>query len=212
MAVVGLFDIFKAVFALIIIKAIFGTTPYYEAALIFGSSGIIVGHIHSLLIWLHKKEWHGGKGGAPLGGVVFFLSWQSFFVLYVILMPIIQLSKKLWKNRSLYDNFLPNAIIGVFIPLMIFYFTGKPLYVFLILFLLGIIIFSERKKVGDIFFPQSDNHNSVVRIFFIFGLVKAITISIKKKLKIHSKNDPNRVKIPLTRMPSNQTDHSNTKT
>jgi len=178
MVLVGLFDIFKATFGLFIIRAFFGSTPYYEAALIVGSCGIIIGHIHSLLIWLHKKEWHGGKGGAPLGGVVLYLSWESFFVLYLILMPIIQLGKKIGKKQSLYDNFIPNAIIGLFIPFVIFYFTAKPLYVFLILVLLGIIIFSERKKVRNILFPQTDDKNSIFRIFLILGLIKALTKSI----------------------------------
>jgi hypothetical protein len=63
-----------------------------------------------------------------------------------------------------------------------------------------------------IFFLQSDNQNSVFRILGIFGLIKAFTILIKKKLKIHSKEDPNRVKISFARISSNQTSHSNTKT
>lgn len=211
MVLVGLFDIFKAIFGLFLIKSFFGTTNYFEAVLIAGSCGIIIGHIHSILIWLHKKEWHGGKGGAPLGGVVLYLSWESFLILYLILMPIIQLSK-IGKKQSLYDNFIPNAIIGFFIPFIIFYFTGKLLYVLLILFLLGIIIFSERKKVKNIFLPQTDKNNSTFRIFLILGLIKALTISIKKKLKIRSNNDPNRVKIPLACVPTNKTGHSNTKT
>ncbi|MFX1506194.1 MAG: glycerol-3-phosphate acyltransferase [Promethearchaeota archaeon] len=212
MGLVGLFDILKATIALFIIKIFFEITPYYDAALIFGSCGIIFGHIKSLLIWLHKKEWHGGKGGAPLGGVVLFLSWESFFVLYVILMPIIQLGKKIGKEKSLYDNFIPNAIIGFFIPFVIFYFTGKALYLFIIILLLGIIVYSEREKVKDIIFPQSDNKNFVFRISFIFGSIQALTMSIKKKLKIHSKEDPNGIKIPLAHTSSYQTSQNNTKT
>ncbi|MFX0123183.1 MAG: glycerol-3-phosphate acyltransferase [Candidatus Hodarchaeota archaeon] len=190
---VGLFDIFKATFTLVIIRFFFESSPFYEAALIFGSCGIIVGHIHSLLIWLHKKEWHGGKGGAPLGGVVLFLSWESFLVLYMLLMPFIQLGKKIMKKQSLYDNFIPNAIIGFFIPFVIFYFTRKPLYVFLILLILGIIVYSERKKVRSILFPKSD---------------KIISGS---KIKIQSVDDPNGIKIPLAHISSDEAIHSSPK-
>lgn len=160
MIIVGLFDIFKAAVALFIIKIYFEPSPYYEAAIILGSCGIITGHIHSFLIWLHKKEWHGGKGGAPLGGVVLFLSWESFLFLYVILMPLIQIGKILTKKQSLFENFMPNAIVGFFIPFIVLYLTGKPLYVFLILLLQGIIVYSEREKIKSILFPNADVSNS----------------------------------------------------
>ncbi len=212
MIFVGLFDIFKAAFALFIIRIFFESSPYYEAAIILGSFGIIAGHIHSLLIWLHKKEWHGGKGGAPLGGVVLFLSWESFLVLYTFLMPLIQLGKKLKKKQSTYDNFIPNAIVGFFIPFVVLYLTGNLLYVFLILLLLGIIVYSEREKVKSILFPNLDDKDSISRIFLILGLIRAIKKSIIKKLKIHSKSDPNSIKIPLTHLSSDQATHSNTKT
>ncbi|MFX1282697.1 MAG: glycerol-3-phosphate acyltransferase [Promethearchaeota archaeon] len=161
MILVGLFDIFKAAFALFVITFFFGSSPCYGATIILSSCGIIIGHTHSLLIYLHKREWCGGKGGAPLGGVIFFLSWESFLILYFFLMPLIQLGKRLWKKQSIYENFIPNAIVGFFTPFVVLYLTGNPLYVFLILLLLGIIVYSEREKVKSILFPNSDDKDSI---------------------------------------------------
>ncbi|MFW9904630.1 MAG: DegV family protein [Candidatus Thorarchaeota archaeon] len=106
------------------------------------------------------------------------------------------LIKKNNKAKSLYDNFILNAIIGFFLPFVIFYFTGNVLYIFIISLLFRIIVYSERENNIFFIFPQSACQNLGFRILFISGLIKTYTMSTKKKLKIHSKEDPNEIKIP----------------
>ncbi len=149
----GLFDILKATITLGILNYIFNYqffSPYFDVLLITGSLGVVLGHVNSLWIWLEKHDWHGGKGGAPLGGILLFLSLESFIVLYIVLMLFLQLLKRLILKRKLYDNFSTNAIIACLSPFVILWFTGKITYFILVLLIIGIIILFEREKIASI--------------------------------------------------------------
>lgn len=153
MVIFGLFDILKATITLIIISFSFQymfQSPYYEVLLITGSFGVLLGHVKSLWIWLEKHSWHGGKGGAPLGGILLFLSLESFIILYVVLMVFLQLLKWLLLKGKLYDNLSTNAIIVLLSPFVILWCTGNIMYFILILLINSTIIFFEREKIASI--------------------------------------------------------------
>ncbi|MFW9996118.1 MAG: glycerol-3-phosphate acyltransferase [Candidatus Odinarchaeota archaeon] len=153
MIITGLFDIFKGTIALIVILFMFKTrdSPYLEVILITGSCGVMLGHIYSLWMRLLTKEWQGGRGAAPFGGIILFISWESFIILYIVLMVILLLVKKyLIAKKTIYDNLLTNAIVFVFTPFVVFHFTGNILYIAWILLLVVIMAFGERKKLLEI--------------------------------------------------------------
>ncbi|MFX1548348.1 MAG: glycerol-3-phosphate acyltransferase [Promethearchaeota archaeon] len=153
MVVVGLFDILKATITLTILHFFFNhlvPSPHYEVLLITGSLGIVLGHIKSLWIWLEKHDWYGGKGGAPFGGILLFLSLESFIILYVVLMVFLQLLKLFILKGGSYDNFSTNVIVVLLSPFVILWFTGKILYFILVLLIIGTIIFFEREKIASV--------------------------------------------------------------
>ncbi|MFX0184902.1 MAG: glycerol-3-phosphate acyltransferase [Candidatus Hodarchaeota archaeon] len=150
MVIFGLFDIFKATLTLGIMWFFFNylfSSPYYEVLLITGSLGIIMGHIKSFWLWLEKYEWHGGKGGAPFGGIILFLSLESFIILYIVIMVVLQLVKRFILKGKFYDNFSTNAIVVLLSPIVVFWFTGNFMNFTLVLLAIGIIIFFEREKI-----------------------------------------------------------------
>jgi glycerol-3-phosphate acyltransferase PlsY len=150
MILIGLFDIIKATLTLMILYYFFNylfPSTFYEVLLITGSLGVVLGHIKSLWIWLEKHDWHGGKGGAPFGGILLFLSVQSFIILYIVLMIFLQLLKRFILKGKLYDNFSTNAIVVLFSPIIILWFTGNLMYFVLVLLIIGTIIYFEREKV-----------------------------------------------------------------
>lgn len=149
----GIFDILKAYTALVLIYTVFGLwlkVNYLEIMLASGSIGILIGHIKSIWIWIEKHQWHGGKGGAPLGGILLFYSWQTFLFLYIGLMTLMQIIKKIIAKEKTYENFITNSVVFVCIPPIIFLFTSNIFYFGLILLLEGIIIYSEREKLWSI--------------------------------------------------------------
>ena len=150
MILTGLFDILKATISLYTVQLMFNgifNSIYYDAAIICCSCGLLLGHIRSFWIWLYKREWHGGKGGAPLAGIILFISWVSFVILYVVIMVNLQIGKKLLKNNiKFYENFYANIIIAIIAPFIILIFTKNLLFVGLILFLEGIISYFEKEK------------------------------------------------------------------
>ncbi|WP_455142851.1 glycerol-3-phosphate acyltransferase [Candidatus Hodarchaeum mangrovi] len=152
--IVGLFDIGKAIFALGLIDYVFRIIiqlQNIEGHIAIASVGILLGHINSFWIWIEQHKWHGGKGGAPLGGILFFISWQSFFLLYIGLMTVMQLVKKFITKNKTYDNFLTNSILFLFIPPVLFFNTYNFLYFSLIIFLELIVVYSEKEKVLALF-------------------------------------------------------------
>ncbi|MFX1507557.1 MAG: glycerol-3-phosphate acyltransferase [Promethearchaeota archaeon] len=156
MVIFGLFDILKATITLIILSFSFQymfPSPHYEVLLITGSLGIVFGHVKSLWIWLEKHDWYGGKGGAPLGGILLFLSLESFIILYVVLMVFLQLLKGFILKGKLYDNFSTNAIVVLLSPFVILWDTGNVMYFILVLLIIGTIIFFEREKIASILTP-----------------------------------------------------------
>jgi acyl-phosphate glycerol 3-phosphate acyltransferase len=149
----GLFDILKATITLGVLWFFFNylfTSPYYEVLLITGSLGIILGHIKSLWLWLEKHDWHGGKGGAPFGGIILFLSLESFIILYIITMVLLQLIKRFVLKGKFYDNFSTNTIVVLLSPIVVFWFTGDFMCFMLVLLVIGAIIFFEREKIASI--------------------------------------------------------------
>ncbi|MFW9906187.1 MAG: glycerol-3-phosphate acyltransferase [Candidatus Thorarchaeota archaeon] len=153
MVVCGLFDILKATITLTILCFIFNyifPSSYYEVLLITGSLGIVLGHVKSLWIWLEKHDWHGGKGGAPMGGILLFLSVKSFIILYIVLMVFLQLVKRFIMKGKIYDNFSTNAIVVLLSPFVILWDTGNVMYFILVLLIIGTIIFFEREKIASI--------------------------------------------------------------
>ncbi|MFX0173244.1 MAG: glycerol-3-phosphate acyltransferase [Candidatus Hodarchaeota archaeon] len=148
--ILGLFDIIKATITLMILYCFFNylfPSAYYEVLLITGSFGIVLGHIKSLWIWLEKHDWHGGKGGAPFGGILLFLSVESFIILFIVLMVFLQLVKRFILKRKFHENFSTNAIVVLFSPIVILWFTGNIMNFILVLLIIGIIIFFEREKI-----------------------------------------------------------------
>ncbi|MFX0051693.1 MAG: glycerol-3-phosphate acyltransferase [Candidatus Hermodarchaeota archaeon] len=153
MIIFGLFDILKATIALMILHYFFNyqfLSAYYEVIIITGSLGLVLGHVKSLWIWLEKHDWHGGKGGAPFGGILLFLSVESFIILFIVLMLFLQILKRFVLKGKLYDNFSTNAIVVLVSPIIILWFTGNGMYFILVLLIICIIIFFEREKIASI--------------------------------------------------------------
>ncbi|MFW9855960.1 MAG: glycerol-3-phosphate acyltransferase [Candidatus Thorarchaeota archaeon] len=153
MVIVGISDILKATIALAILTFVFNDfigSQYYDGILIVGSLGIVFGHVNSFWIWLEKHNWHGGKGGSSLGGILLFLSLESFLILFIGLMLTLKILKRYLLNGNWYENFSTNAIVVLFSPFVILWFTGNSTYFVLVLLIIGTILFFERAKISSI--------------------------------------------------------------
>ncbi|MFW9779536.1 MAG: glycerol-3-phosphate acyltransferase [Candidatus Heimdallarchaeota archaeon] len=153
MVIVGMSDILKATIALAILSFAFHDlfgSPFYDGILIVGSLGIVFGHVNSFWIWLEKHDWHGGKGGSSLGGILLFLSLESFVILFIVLMLTLKILKRYLLNGNWYENFSTNAIVALFSPFVILWFTGNITYFVLVLLVIGTILFFEREKISSI--------------------------------------------------------------
>ncbi len=153
MIVSGIFDVTKCFSLLFIIyyldqHKLFYDQTSYRLVLAVSSIGLLLGHIYSLYVRLYSKEWHGGKGAAPYGGIILFISWQGFLVIYALLFGLLQLIKQLLRSRStLYDNFLINAVLLLVSPIIILFFIPEMWILFWLFSLIIILMFTERKKI-----------------------------------------------------------------
>lgn len=127
----GLFDVLKSFFSLLLFEYLNntffpGNQLVNEISLIAGGVGLILGHTYCLYVKLYSKKWEGGKGVAPYGGILFFISWPSFIVIFIVLFGSLQALKKILKTKlSVYDNFLPNAVILLLSPIIVYIFRPE---------------------------------------------------------------------------------------
>jgi glycerol-3-phosphate acyltransferase PlsY len=154
MIVSGIFDILKAamaVFIVITILQLTQKTEYKDLIITTTSFGVLIGHMQSFWIYLDKKKWHGGKGGSILGGTLLILSWESFLVLYGVIMVILQLGKLVVLGRKgAYRNFYINTIVVICSPVVVFWFTRSLWSVTTVLILIATIAISESEKISSI--------------------------------------------------------------
>ncbi len=152
----GLFDVLKAIFSLMIFVYLndtffSGNELVNEVSLIAGGVGLILGHTYSIYLKLYSKKWEGGKGVAPYGGILFFISWQSFIVIFIFLFGSLQALKKILKTKlSIYDNFIPNTIILLLSPMIVFSFRPELWISAWLICLILVMFFDDRKKVFDV--------------------------------------------------------------
>lgn len=154
----GLFDIFKSFMYLFTIDYSYHTffSPFQaldlELALILGGVGLVLGHVYSIYLKFGTKKWQGGKGAAPYGGILLFISIFGFIVTYVVLFGILQGMKKLLKTKlTLYDNFMTNAIQLLASPFVIYFFVPEIWITLWLVILIIVLLIIERKKVFSIF-------------------------------------------------------------
>ena len=154
--IAGLFDILKSFLTLLLFNYlniyVFSEGQLTnELSMIAGGVGILLGHIYSIYISLYSKKWQGGKGAAPFGGIILFISWQSFIIIYPVIFGLLKLGRKLLNRESaLYDNFLNNAVLLLLSPIVVYFFRPELWITAWLLCLILLLLVIERKKVLDL--------------------------------------------------------------
>lgn len=152
--IAGLFDIFKSYLYLFALEFLFNNYIQniqqldIEIGLIAGSVGLILGHDYSVYTRLYSHKWHGGKGMAPIAGIVLFISWQGFLIDIVFLFLLFFALKKLLKTKlTVYDNFYSNAIQLLLSPFILYFFVPELWIVIWLVVLIILLAIIERKKI-----------------------------------------------------------------
>lgn len=154
--IAGLFDISKSFLTLLLFNYL-NTNVFSngqlinELSMIAGGVGILLGHIYSFWVSLYSKKVQGGKGAAPFGGIILFISWPSFIIIYPVIFGLLKLGRKfLSKDSTLYDNFLNNAALLLLSPIIVYFFRPELWITAWLLCLILLLLFIERKKVLDL--------------------------------------------------------------
>ena len=157
MIIAGLFDVLKALIPLIITEYINNSLLKTnkltnEVSLIATSAGILLGHAYSIYLKIYTKKWLGGKGVASYGGILLFISWQSFIIIYPVLFGLLSLGKKVLKTKlTIYDNFYNNAVLLLLSPFIVYFFVPEIWVSVWLVILILLFIFFDRNKVIKIF-------------------------------------------------------------
>ena len=157
MIIAGLFDVLKALIPLVITnyinnKLLTIDQIINEVSLIAVSIGILLGHAYSIYLKFYTKRWQGGKGVASYGGILLFISWQSFIIIYPVLFGLLSLGKKLLKTKlTIYDNFYNNAVLLLLSPFIVYFFVPELWISIWLIILIFLFIFFDRNKVIAIF-------------------------------------------------------------
>lgn len=158
MILAGLFDVLKSFITLVLIdyflKNILINIDQLDikVSLIAGSVGVLLGHAYSLYIKLYSKEWHGGKGFASFGGIMLFISWPTFIILFIGLFGFLQLlRKKVKANSTIYDNFLSNAVLLLVAPFIIYIFDPQVWLTLWMIIIIIVLALLDKEKVFNIF-------------------------------------------------------------
>lgn len=158
MIIAGLFDVLKSFFTLVIIDYFLKNVLVnidqldIEVSLIAGCVGVLLGHAYSLYIKLYSKEWHGGKGVSIFAGVLIFISWPAFIVLFLFIFgPLILLRKISKTNLTIYDNFLSGAFVLLISPFVVYFFNPQIWITIWMIIIIIVLLTFDKEKVFSVF-------------------------------------------------------------
>ena len=190
MIIGGTADVFKGTVTLLILWLLFGLlypSPFFPFVIFVASLSILLGHIISFWVYLIEREFHGGVGMAPFGGILLFISWPSFIFIFIVIEGFLQLTKflimrkLLGEESSIFENWFLNAVMVISAPSIVFLFSTLLLNIYygffsllLVLTLELIMILRDWKKISSLlkallgrlrnfFFSQKEFHSSIIR-------------------------------------------------
>ena len=144
----GLGDVLKATAAVTIVITIaktFDLDPRMKDLLVAGSAiSVVIGHQKSLILRLLEGKWVGGKGFGCYAGVIIAFSWISFIILFIVLMGLLQIPKKIFKLKT---NLFANVIVaGTSLP-TIWFMTRETLPVVILMLLIILLFWADRTSL-----------------------------------------------------------------
>ncbi len=144
----GLGDVLKATLAVSIAISIANTleaeSPIKDLLITGSSMLVVLGHQKSLLLRILEGKWTGGKGFGCYAGIILAFSWIAFFVLFAVLMGLLQIPKKRLRIKT---NLPVNVVVAVTSFPIVWIVSNELTPLITMLFIIPLLFWADRTSL-----------------------------------------------------------------